>query len=442
MATPFRNIVSIIFIILCVGMVSYPPHARSQEDIDKKHTLEGFASFYIGTVDTFTEDMAVEMALERSVELELLDNKVRVASYRFDSSGRIDNPELRLRELSSRYFNEHRDELQVGLRLRLPGLGESAMAKQEARVDIWRRKVDALRYRHRLAADVRRTCAGVIMYGRLAELDQRKMTLDSERITLVEGMMDLGRSSVVDLTRARLEYAESKSDYTRTIQRRNQARMTLAGLVGTSEEFTLAVEDLPEVEQNHDLLIEVALENRPEIELARQRKVLAEKERTYESRKVIPWPTFVELSYHALRDREDWDELRMGVNLPLFNWNRGNRNATGLAAKSGDLETDVVHREIEEEVKSAYSVYIGHLRNCKSYQQEIEPLMRDAAALIHEDEMYGALPPDDILDMELAIIEARKELVEKQCDLAYALADLYLVLGIKGPERLRGKGVE
>jgi len=383
--------------------------------------------------DSLTGEAAVTLALERSRELEALRTGVRIAGFRLESSGKIENPELRLRDLSTRYMTEEFDEIQVGLRWRPPELGESAVDRQEARVRLWRRKVEARQFRVELASDVRCAFARVVLCDSLVGLARRKKEVEAERTVFVEGMVNLGERSAIDLTRARLEYIESKSEYSRTVNRRGEARNAFSRLTGAPEAFIPDVEEPPDGRRDIDLLIEDVIDKRPEIELARQRSLLLEKEQQYASRRNIPWPTFIELSYHALRDREDWDEVRLGVILPLFNWNGGNRKAAGLAVRGGDMESVLLRKKIESDIRAAYANYVNRLQEWETYRRDIDPLITEAVSIVTEAKKHGTMPIDDILEMELTVIEAEEELNEKIYDLACALAEVYLALGIDGP---------
>ena len=135
-------------------------------------------------------------------------------------------------------------------------------------------------------------------------------------------------------TKAKMWHAESKNDYARALQRQRMARRKLAKLAGIPEAAQLVADSLTEVSKDIDDIVRIAIENRPEFELVRERIELAVRQNKFERLKLMPWPTFIEMSYHKeKRQREDWGELMVGFNLPLFNWNLGNIRATNLAVQ-------------------------------------------------------------------------------------------------------------
>ena len=289
-----------------------------------------------------TEQQVIELALKYCRKLQSLSTNVEIANYRLNSSGWIRNPELRLSDISTHYYTEEFDELRVGLRFRLPKLGELGEEKQQARVELWDRRVQENRYRQEFIARVRKDYANVLMYDQLAELAQKRVAKADERIRIIEQLVELGSRSVVYFTKAKMWHAESKNDLSRALQNQGLARRKLAKRTSIAENTSLILEDLPEVTQDQDELIKLAIEKRPEIELVQQRIELANKQQKFEYLKLVPWFNFIDISYHVEQDRNrDWGEFMAGINLPLFNWNIGNIKATHLAVKKKEDESDI-----------------------------------------------------------------------------------------------------
>jgi len=382
-----------------------------------------------------TEQQVIELALKYCRKLQSLSTNVEIANYRLNSSGWIRNPELRLSDISTRYYTEEFDELRVGLRFRLPKLGELGEEKQQARVELWDRRVQENRYRQEFIARVRKDYANVLMYDQLAELAQKRVAKADERIRIIEQLVELGSRSVVYFTKAKMWHAESKNDLSRALQNQGLARRKLAKRTSIAENTSLILEDLPEVTQDQDELIKLAIEKRPEIELVQQRIELANKQQKFEYLKLVPWFNFIDISYHVEQDRNrDWGEFMAGINLPLFNWNIGNIKATHLAVKKKEDESDAVRESIEDEVRSAYIIYKDLLLDWQNFKSSAEELISSAAAVINEAKQHETLMPDEVAEMEWTIFDTQKLLAEKRRELAHALIDLYFAIGAIGVE--------
>jgi outer membrane protein len=327
--------------------------------------------------------------------------------------------------------------MRVGLRWRLSKLGELGQEKQRAKVELWDRKVEEIRFRQKFIANIRKDYADVLMYDHLAELAQKRVAKENERIRIVEQLVALGSRSIVYFTKAKMWHAESKNDLARALQNQGLARRKLAKLIRVSEDTPLLMQELPEVNLDLDRLINLAIENRPEIELIQQRIELANKQKKFEYLRLIPWFNFIELSYHAEKKRhEDWGEFMTGINLPIFNWNLGNIKATGLAVKKKEDESAAIRESIEDEVRSAYIIYKDLLLDWKNFKASAEELISNADTVVFQAKQHETLIPDEVLEMELTIIDTQELLAEKRRKLTHALIDLYYTLGIESHEKL------
>ncbi len=396
------------------------------------------------TLKVPSESELIEMAIQYSRKMQNLNTNVEIAGYRLKSSGKWDNPEIRIRDFSTDYlsksddplaenFPNNIDELSIGFRFRFPGLGELREEKQEATVKLWDRKVEEIRYRQALTARVRQDCADVMRRDQLVALAARKMKLEDERIGIVEQMVQIGRRSVVYFTKAKMWHAESMNDYARAIQNQVQARRKLAKRTGIDINTPLEKFDLPEVTLELDALIDIAYQNRPEISLEEQKVELAVKQNKYERLQALPRISFIEYNYH-LDDRinkADWRELRMGIDIPLFDWNIGDIKATNLAVKKKEDAYEAIRETIANEVRTAYIVYQDLLLDWKNFNREANNIISEAEMVVRNAHQHQTLLPDEVLEMELTIVDTQRLLAQKRQDLAFALIDLCYTLGLE-----------
>lgn len=416
---------------------SFPLFAQSNTETENVVVTNEKINIPVNDGIALTVQQIIEIALKNSRKLQSLNTNVEIANYRLNSSGWIRNPELRISDVSTRYYTDKLREKRVGLRWRLPDLGELGEEKQQARVRLWDRKVEEIRYQQQFVARVRKDFANVLMYDQLAELAQKRVFKENERIRIIEQLVELGNRSIVYFTKAKMWHAESKNDLARAVQNKGLARRKLAKRASISEDTPLIMGELPEVTQDMDELINLAIENRPEIELVQQRIELAGKQKKLEYLKLIPWFNFIDISYHAKEKRDkDWGEFMMGINLPIFNWNLGNIKATNLAVKKKEDESDAIRESIEDEVRSAYIIYQDLLLDWKYFKKSAEELILNAATVVKQAKQHETLMSDEVLEMELTIIDTQKLLTEKKRNLAHALIDLYYAIGIEGHEKL------
>ncbi|MCD6204071.1 MAG: TolC family protein, partial [Candidatus Marinimicrobia bacterium] len=286
-----------------------------------------------------TEEQLIAMALMNSYKLQSMQTNIDIAEYRYRSSGRLDNPELRYRDISLSEREKKYKDQQIGLRFSIPKPGELKEERQGSKVRLWDKKVDKERYQQKLAARIRRDVADIIMYDQLLDLAAKRVAIEDRRIEIVEKMVEIGQRSVVYFTKAKMWHAESKNDYARAKQYRIQARSKLSKHTGVDPDVAIMWPEIPEISCDLADLITIALQNRPEIERLNQRIELAGYQNRLERLKVLPWFNYIEMNYHFEREqRVDWLELMMGISIPLLDWNHGNRQATDLAIRKKELE--------------------------------------------------------------------------------------------------------
>ncbi len=389
------------------------------------------------TTPMLSEQEVIDKALEYNRKLKSYITNEEIAEYKHQRSNFLNNPELRFRDISSRYYSTGFDQLEVGLRWSLPELGELGEKRQRAAVNHWERKVRKDRYRQRLTARIRRDYATVLMWDRQAELADQRMKKEIERIKIIEKLVEVGDRSIVYYTKAKMWQAEARNNYSRAKQKQNLVRKELSNESGIPENAVLIETLLPEITQSIDELIRLAYKNRPEIGLVQQRIKLTMKENYNEKLKRLPWVTYTELTYHREKfPQEDWGEIKFGISLPLLNWNSGNIKATNLAVKKKEYELEAMEESIKEEVQWAYTVYKDLLLDWKNFHSYANELIENAEKVIEQSKEHQVLMPDEVIEMELTILEDEKLLCSKRRDLAHALIDLYYAIGIESHEEL------
>jgi outer membrane protein TolC len=415
-------------------LISVPIMLVSQQSLETGKMLSQINSINIDfNLAPISEQDLIEQALQNSRKMHNLNTNATIAEYEMQSSGKWSNPELRIADISSRYLTEEFDELRAGVRFRFPTLGESAEEKQAANVDYWKRKVEEIRYHQELIARIRKNCAEVIMYDQLAELAIKNVAIEEERIKVVEDMFQIGRRPVAYFTKAKMAYAEAISDHARAIQNQLQARRKLAKRTDMDVRAPVTTAVLPDVTIDLDQLIEIAYKNRPEISLVDQRIELAYYRNRLERMKAVPWFSFIEWDYHvdSRINHSDWSELRLGIDLPIFNWNRGNIKAADLAVKKKENESNAVRETIGEEVSSAYAIYQDKLTDWNTFNQQAIQIIDESQQVIEQAHLHQTIMPDEVLEIERIIVDTREMLAEKHYELTVALIDLCNAMGLE-----------
>jgi len=379
-----------------------------------------------------TEAAIVEMTLSNSRKLRSMSTNVDIAGYRLKSARNIPNPEIRINDLTEDSYARNFDETRIGLRLNLPQLGEMGEDRQDARVRLWELKSDQLLYRQELIAEARRDYFSVILHDKLKDISEKKVALEERRLKVIEEMVTVGTRSIVYYTKAKMRHTDSVNDYTREIHNQIEARRKLAKRTGMDINTPLQETELPEVTLGLDRLIEIACQNRPEIQLVDQRIELAAKRNRREFFKVLPQFSFIQYNHHIeTGTKDDWGELALGIEIPLFNWNYGNIKAASLAVRKKSEESDAIKETIGYQVQAAYTVYEDLLLDWKNFGRESGNLIIEATQVIEQAKQHQTLLMDEVMEMEMTILETQEILAQKKKDLADALLDLCIAVGVE-----------
>ncbi len=431
----------LILLPILVALLIGAPQAHSQEtptvyDPPSSQLVEDSAD-----EDSIDLHSAIEKAIQNNRELALMKTRIEIGRGRLRSSDGVDNPEFRISNISTGYITDEFDELELGLRWRPPRIGEMAEKREEARLRLWERKVEADQFAIELVTRVRYTHADVLLHEELVKIEKQRLEIETKRLALVEKMKDLGRRSIVYYTKARMWLAESRSEYSREVQRRNQARRHLGRLTGIRKPVSVPKNgELPKVELSLEELQEIAYRSRPITKLLEPSLELARAQYNAERFMLIPWFSYLEVSYH-MEDRDmDWGELMFGLELPLFNWNIGNIKATKKRINRKRQQSEAVSERIEDQVRIRYNRYQEAILDWELSSKDGKEVISITEELLGDAGQHKTLPADEILELKLTIADTKKLLAEKRHRLAYTLADLLSAVGVNKVEQISGTG--
>ena len=384
-----------------------------------------------------TTEGAVAQALGDNLRLRSLEAQADMQAHRTRSKDWIDNPEIRIRNFSTRKRSAPADELEVGIRWRPPSFGEARARQQRREVLLWEQKVEALRERAWLASRVRRACADVIMHRELARIAATRIDNESKRISQIKIMLDLGRRSIVYYTKAKMAVTEARQTHSQHLQALHEEERRLQRLARLSSKIRVVEEPPAAISMDVDGLLTLAYANRPEVRLVEERRQLAVDERDLKSRLLLPQLSFLEVSRHLEKTEGDWHELVFGVEIPLFNRNTGSMAASRLAVSTRELQTLAIREHIEDEVRDSFSNYLESTFVWDMARRDGEAMTQDATQVIAQAVSHGTVPADEILELERMIMNAQVVVAQTRREAAHALYFLYYALGIERPEMLR-----
>ena len=422
---------SVITAIVCMLLLlSSSDIALADEGSNEQISI---SSSYVLTVEE-----AVTRALKNNRKLKSLDTSVMMRRNRLDSATGVANPELRIKDISTKYFTETFDEITIGLRWRIPGLGDISLKEQQAKVRYHEARVDKDIATLELCRKVRKTYADIIYYQTQAGLIKDRIRIEQLRIKQIEKMTNLGRRSIVYFAKSKMWLEDAISESAKISKRLMQANKKLQRLTNVSAVLQLVPDELPEVDDDEEHLLVIASNNRSELGLFRERMLLAEKEYNMQRYKLIPWFSYIEADYHLEYGKPDWGEFMIGIELPLFNFNQGNIEATRLSMDKRQIKLDAVKEDISTDLTRAFDIYREYLLDWKTGSDNARKIIVTVNTIIEENKQHETIPIDEIIELERTVLDTRQKLADRRHKLAHSLYDLYFSLGVKGYDEIAG----
>lgn len=429
MTRRFRSIAPIFALCVLLALSGALPPAWGEQG--------GRAASAPPRLVVFTETEALDLAVKNSEELKFLEMNVRIAQERVRSAGGVENPEVRFRDISTYYFTDKVDQLQVGLRWNPPRLGELGRDKQEAQVVLFEKRLEVSEFKLAFLRRVRVQAALVETQIEQLSKAETRFDLEDKRLADVVELVKLGRRTVIYLTKARLRHLQSQNELKVLRQTVKSNRRELASLLGLPGEAQVTLDPFTPVGLTLDQLQSYALQNRMEIKLASERQKLTARESRYERLKLVPWFSFIEIGYRYEPDKTDRVELVFGLELPLFNFNLGNIAATDEAVQKRELQQTSTRERIRDEVAEAFALYEEALADEQTFNSESQEMLLTVEKLIEEAKAQGTLLSDEVMELMLTSIEIHQIQIQKRYLLLEAWYTLCEAVGAESPKDLK-----
>lgn len=331
---------------------------------------------------------AVEQALNHSPQLIVLERMVEEDRASVGAAVRIRNPELRTSLASSelifpalegRPYDEIYSDLELGVRWSPPNLGSWAARKASAM-----RRVDQSEARLRRAA-LELAARVLTLHAQLLSLDE-EIALAETAVELRDQLRQLTAKRVEQLAATGLDQSLAELDYldavTELDELKSQRRELFNNLlIEMGSPATREVELSPEgglpcapASDGLDDLIARARANQPGLDATRASLAEAEADLTRSYLEIIPWLDFVHFSYELGQGSTAFQlgggkdaaalRVRMGLRLPLFDWNGAEIDTLKVRRLRFEAEIDAelarldnrVRRTVQE-LASRYDLY-------------------------------------------------------------------------------------
>lgn len=375
---------------------------------------------------------ALDLALRRSPELEAARARVEEArARRLTARTYPHNPQISVsagdRSGADASTTDRGVELtqqieiagQRGKRIRA---AEAALAAAEA---VLRRAERALAHRVELAF------ARALAAERRVEIARSELSLLERLLAFEERRLSAGAGTQIDLNLARAAAGRVRQRLETTRAERATARSALAEAIGADPTKALAPRgplprwkgDLPPLDE----LVERALARRADLAARRSEVQRSRRRLELERRLAVP-----NLRAGVFERREEGDEITgamVSIGIPLFDRNQGGIAQADAEIDRRKADLDTSELAVRRSVADAWSRYRAARRAVAALDTLVVGTLAESLELLERALAAGKVSAGDVLVLRRELVEAERQHVDAELDLASARSDLRLAVG-------------
>jgi outer membrane protein TolC len=372
-----------------------------------------------------TVDRMVVIACQQGLRRQKV--KLEMAESDILDAGSWENPELRL----SRPFpsNANGNDTAVGTALRWeppkPGVSRDERAIAESSARIAGAEVEAAR--RALVLRVRAEYVDVLFQQRLIAVSERRLTNEQARVKAQAELAALGNSTIIERNSAAMRAFEAQEELEKLRSSLASSLQMLSASVSGQIPQTLPmpVVDLPG--ETARKLNDTALPHRPEIKRAAHALRKAQATQSLNDRATMPWLSFGEVSCDRLENGENDYAVRIGIEIPLFDRERGAKQASRHAVAFATEDVKFVEHQVVQEANSARAnldqAQVAERDYRRRHDEMMEQIRQTMAGLEANggDQLAAVNLEDERLRLERGLIERTWATLNAELALHHAL---------------------
>ncbi len=384
--------------------------------------------------ETLTAERAVELALERNLELRAAEVEAELAEARLTGAEVLSphNPEISGGAGARFSGGEAGVEAEAGLSQTFELAGQRGRRITAARAGL-RAARDRLEHdRLRVAAEARRAFLRAVTARVLVELAREAEALTNDLHRIAQERLEAEAGTELEVNLAALEWLGAQRRLRRAIRREREARLELArALVLPPDEEVRLPASLPParaVTAEPGELVRLALERRLDLAALDEQRRAAAAEIEVVRAEAAP-----DLRVGATYAFEDGGDhivtLGLSLPLPLFQRNQGEIAAARARAELAEVALEHARRAVEREVRAA-------VERLRAAREEGELLGREALRrvsrnleLLRASFEEGEVGLVEVLLVQRDLIATRRDAAEAELELRLARIELELTVG-------------
>lgn len=357
---------------------------------------------------------------------------------------------------------EDSDMYRVGIRVFPPNPWERAAGVSAMTAEMRAAEADLAAARWSVAMAIHHQAAELNYLERDQALLLESVRLQGEMLQSVKSRAAQGQAIITDSMLASRRYLAAISERDQAARRLQEVRRTLAAAVNLPA-TALSVRDIPmtappATNMQAEIWEQKALENRLEIRALSWRAAAAKAAFRQARSACIPWFRNIDATYGwskqdttgntvgselavasgILRDvrtdiydagKDDEWRIDAAVTIPVFSWMNHADDQKWAEYKQAALKETEAIKQAAREVRDALAQWQTMQADWRRYVEELDPMVRQMEEAVEGIGGSSALTPEQVIDIKLQIVDARRSKLRTAYDFQVAALTLQAVLG-------------
>jgi cobalt-zinc-cadmium efflux system outer membrane protein len=389
----------------------------------------------------------VRRALTANAELATARLDIERARARLQQAGLRPNPTIDFEQTTGKLTNTRNESAgSIGFAMPVELGGKRRRRLDLAQTELAVAEAEITDRERRLAAEVRTIYIDVLAILRELETMQRLNELDLQTARTVEVRVKEGDVAPLELNLLRVEVDRLKSRRTMLEGRLQATLMQLKSIAGMSLNSPLSLEEdlaLPITTNFPPSLtsaIELALQTRPDLRIARLREEAAQAGLRLAKAESIPdmvlfakysreRSAFDNTPVGIIRDKDNLVSFGVSIGVPLFNRNQGAQNEAAIAISQARRYREFLEQVVQTQVTAAYTRYISIQAAITAYEQGVIVRSMENIRVFREVYSLGELRITELIAEQRRLVDSQREYTELLAERYRAFSDLLSAIG-------------
>ncbi len=386
----------------------YTDHDRQNAGIQNSDSSAPL--FSMSTLDSLSVEDAIRLAIDHHPDLRAAGYRVDAASGRVLQSGLYPNPSFNFGAEALGASDGSGGETVYTIEQEIVLGGKLKRARELARSGQLLARNEFIAEEFAVATRVSQAYfAAIAAQERLANREEL-VVLASQLLEAATSKVEAGSATVPDQLRAEVAYEQSTMELETARFEAQATRQTLASTIGLDESlelpFASPLNRLPHMPP-HEKILSATLESNTRVLLARLATTQARQAHMLAKARGVPNLVASVGPRYSDIDGETTLDVGLGMQIPLFDRNQGEIQATLAERLSASAQLEAVQLELQAEVSQAWAMYESAYAAANRYQNRLLPMAEQTLDLTRQAYNSGKADYLRLLDAQQIMVESK-----------------------------------